>query len=318
MFENTASSRYYTDVDGEYMAVNSIEFNKELLDDSISNIVILDAFLKENDVPFVYCTVPNSTSLKGNSLPTYMNNDATKTYDYVLSSLNENDVNTIDILDYFNNDTSISKGDLYYKFDNHWKTTTELEVSNYILEQLNYDFTTLDETNMNLDTYEDYFVGHYGRYIGYGYRYNQTKDEYTVIYPKENVEYTVQDLKDNSTMSSNYLGVYNLGNITKKEKYTQIYDTNYGSNISNKIIVNNAIDNDKTIVILGDSFSKSITAFLSLNFKTVVQIDNRSINDGDAFRYIEQNIDDIDLVLGLNTVASNNSVPKLFQFFGEE
>lgn len=292
-------------------------YNKENLDSSIENVTILNEYLTHNNVPYYYFLAPDSSVFNLELYPDYLKSESIEIYDYTFNELEKNGVNAYNLYDYMNNNLVDKSESLYYRLDNHWTVETALDVYGHMVNTMIEDGVGINgDVEFNLDTYEDMFCGWYGSRLAYGYRYNQVKDTYTVAYPKSEYNYTVKSAYNDNSFEGNYYTVANLHNITKQQKYLHLYNYSVG-NATNNIIINNDIDNDKTAVIIGDSFSKPVVLFLTQNFKRVIALDNRSVASGQTYEFIRDNLENIDVVIGLNTISSNNENPSCFNYFGD-
>lgn len=160
--------------------------------------------------------------------------------------------------------------------------------------------------------YEDFFIGSRGRAVAYGNRYLQNKDNYTFIYPSNLGNYTLTDLEGNKIKNGNFLEVINNTYFTDLDPYEDKY--NIYNEIENKILINNIIETDSTILVLGDSYSIPICNFLSTNFKNVILINQREMEEGVVYKYINQNFEDIDVVLNLQYVLTLQDL-RFYSFF---
>lgn len=306
-----------SNTDNTDTVVYSTTYNEENLNSSIDNITLLNEYLTYNNVPYYYFLAPDSTVFNLDLYPDYLNNDSVKMYNYTINQLEQNGVDTYNLYE-FMSENLVGKYDrLYYRLDNHWTTETALSTYDYIVNTIRNDGVDVASSPVfNTDTYEDMFVGFYGAKLAYGYRYNQLKDNYTAVYPQSDYNYTVKNVFSDNSFDGNYYSIGSLHNINKKPKYLHLYNYTVG-NATNNIIINNDIDNDKTVVVIGDSFSKPVALFLTQNFKRVIALDNRQVESGKAYEFIRDNIDNIDAVVGLNAISSNNETVSCFEYFGD-
>lgn len=313
---NTFDDAYAFKKDDEIVTFNNSNVDNAATDLNLNRIYQMSEYLKLNDIPFYNITAPESGIFYLDETPDYFQNDSVEVYDHITSTLDNKGVKNINLYEYFNELSESKDSSLYYRLDNHWKTETAFDVYEHILAVAKADGNEFnDDVEFNKDIIEDIFSGAYGRKFAYGYRYLQKKDEYTVIYPKNDSTYTITDIFTNESYTGNYFDIAYLSNVDHLENYEHIYNVN--NQITNKAVVNNNIHNGKTVLVLGDSFSKSITLYLTQNFETVINLDTRGLQSGQAFEYVSNNIENIDLVLGIHSggaVAHNTSA---FDYFGQ-
>lgn len=314
--KNNFNTFYITESNGKDVVLNQVKFNKDSLDWSIDNIVSLNEYLKFNEIPYYYFLAPDASAFTTDLAPDYLKSDAIEMYDYVINELEKEGVETYNLYNYMNEELKGTHESLYYRLDNHWTIETVLDVRdelcNYLIQN-GIDLNT--DTTFTTTTFEDIFTGGYGLQVAYGYRYNQIKDDYTVAIPNSDYQYTVKSINGDSELTGNFNTIANVKNINHKEKYRSTYGTNF-PNPTNSIITNETISNDKTVLVIGDSFSKSMALFLTQNFKRVIMIENSDANSGKTYEFIRDNIEDIDVVIGLNTIESNNGPRGKFDYFG--
>lgn len=117
-----------------------------------------------------------------------------ETADNFLSELKKENVDYIDFRENLLN-SGISKDDLFFKTDHHWKVETSFWAFEELIEQLNKKYNMkLDENNYYRDkenynsiVYPKSFLGSMGRKVGTLYG---GIDDFTLIYPKFKTNYT--------------------------------------------------------------------------------------------------------------------------------
>ena len=227
------------------------------------SVLALKNVAEENGAKFLYCAAPEKecyAELPGNVPDETRNNRAT-----FLNRLKEINVPYFDMLSYFE-ETDFSIHD-YFHTDHHWKPGSGLKATKAICEELQerfrYSFNPdlLRDENYTTQTYQDHFLGSYGKKVGTYFMWSG-RDDFEIITPKfptdltDNTSQTEKHdfesvMLDKSKLSENY---YNV-NTYNTYKYP-LYHT--------RIIKNNADNNEKKVLIVSDSFAQVVVPFFAL------------------------------------------------------
>ncbi len=239
--------------------------------------------LEEKGVPFVYVQAPNK-KLEGYTVYpkgayNYSNEDA----DEFLSEIKKNNINTLDLRELIKQQ-NLERESLFYKTDHHWTTPTAFWAYTELVGYLNENFTlNIDADNYyrNKENYEfiefeNCFLGSQGRRVGSvvsGY------DDYTFIKPEFEAVYNIYDgLKEPQQLL--FSGSFNDCIVKDKilyskdksaNKHAAYFEWDYGD----LIIENKTCKNDLKILLIKDSFSLPLAAFLSTDVKELHMVDLR-------------------------------------------
>ncbi len=304
--------KYITKVDGEDIILRAFSKDDSIIEKNISSIVKLDTLLKEKDIPYYFYLAPNKEIYYNSHYPNYIENDSHKVHDYFIETLKNNNIEIYSIYNYILHER-IKKGLLsHYRLDHHWNIESAFLGYEYIIGTL-----AKKDININLDTkfnsfnIKNSFVGSDGRGIAYGYRYNQTRDDLTVIYLDESNHLTSKSYLGNGIINGSSLEIFLTHLLFRLDNY----ENRYGIyNTINKITTNNNIENDTTILILYDSYGEPVSHFMTANFKNVIMLDQRQLEPGEIIEYIDKDQNDIDLVISL-VYLYNVQHKTLFNFF---
>lgn len=321
--ENVAGSDFFIDLWSESQNVLSAQ----LLDDAEYGVIIKDSKdnlhfpsndtnvepyaqntitfsnqLKEKNIPYLYIQAPNK-DLKGYTdkiVSEY--NFSNKNADEFLELLNENNINIFDLREEIIKD-NLNRKDLFYKTDHHWTTSTAFWAFTKIIDLLEkYDFTITsgdyfkDINNYDIQIIEDCYLGSLGRRVGEAVA---GLDNYIFIEPKFETDYTIFDglaPGDLPAFSGDFRTaivkehILNNTDVTSN-KHATYFEWDYG----NLIIKNNLIENDLKILLIKDSYSLPVAAFLSTCLKELHMIDMRDASTINLLDYVEAN--DIDMVI---------------------
>ncbi len=316
--QKTFNSKFvYKSGDETYIWLSNKASIKTIADNA-SNIVKLNKILEEKNIPFHYYSVPDKESLNLDKVPTYLVGEANnKVYgDTFVSTLEDGDVDVYNLYNLFK-ENFVDKGlPTHYVLDTHWRFETAFSTYQYMVENLKEanvlaESAEANEDDYNFDIYYDQFSGWLGRSVGYGYRYNQNLDDFTLITPKNDfkVGYT-----DHSKKKKEVVG--NWSKFINQETINSIenYDYKYGLYISsaNYTLRNTENTNGKKAVFLRDSFGVPISWFLINNFESITVLDQRNLPDEYILDYLEN--EDYDVVLGISYYNSTYN-KSLYDYF---
>ncbi len=321
--ENVAFSDFFIDVWSESQNVLSAQ----LLDDAEYGVIIKDSKgnlhfpandinveayaqntinfsnkLKEKSIPFLYIQAPNK-DLKGytDSIVSEYN-FSNKNADEFLSILKENHINTFDLREEVIKD-DLNRETLFYKTDHHWTTSTAFWTFTKLIDLLEkYDFTvTSGDYFRNINNYtiqiiEDCYLGSLGRRVGQAVA---GLDDYIFIEPRFSTDYTIFDGLVSGDLPA-FSGDFHTA-IVKEEilnntditsnKHATYFEWDYG----NLIIKNNLLKNDLKILLIKDSYSLPVAAFLSTCLEELHMIDMRDASTINLLEYVETH--EIDMVI---------------------
>lgn len=71
---------------------------------------------------------------------------------------------------------------------------------------------------------------------------------------------------------------------------------------------------NSTVLVIGDSYSLPIAHFLLSNFKNVISLDQRYLERGEVFEYLEKSNEKIDVVINIQNTIDIQST-SFFDFF---
>ena len=260
----------------------------------VEKIVSLKGVLDELNTPLLYVQTPLKTIDGYTEMPQGITDYANSNTDTFLESLNNAGIDTIDLRQTIKQE-GMDLGDLFYTTDHHWKTQTAFwavgEVTDYLKENLGIDLDP-QEFYTNSDNYESVFyeknfLGSQGRRVG---KYYGGVDDYTLMLPNYDTNYTVTINKSNS--SSVAEGTFkeaivkdNLLNPT--DIFTNRYAAYFGADFPEVIIKNHLAENDMKVLIFKDSFGLPFSAFLSTMVGETRMLDTRYY-EGDIEEYVKE------------------------------
>jgi len=253
----------------------------------------------KNDYDFLFVTAPYKIS-------EYDDTDISGTLDF--SNQNANELNalltssSIDCLDIREiiKDNGLNNHELFYRTDHHWLTTTGMWGAQKILEYCNeqYEWNAnsecLDLSNFRIEEYPNSFLGSQGKKVTLA---RTTPDDFELLYPQfeTKLHYVVP------ARGVDAIGDYSVCYDMKKLGFNDYYQEssyhvcNYGDQAVNEI-ENLIFTEDKTIVIIHDSFGDTLISGLALGVKNVYALDIRHFT-GSVRAYIEEKNPDLVIVM---------------------
>lgn len=271
----------------------------------VSSIEAFFDELSELDVPFLYVQLTGKMLKDVTELPAGAYSYANENADEFLAALDEREIPYYDMRgDIINSVDDHTR--LFYDTDHHWTTETAFFAFGKLVSLLNERFGFgLDPENYFCDIgnwkktlYEDSFLGSQGKRIG---RPAAGIDDYTLIEPNFATDYLLYDasalyeepllMRSGSFRESLiYEEALESSDITAN-KHAAYFQYDYGD----MIIRNTSVQNDLRLLIIKDSFSLPLIAYLSTCVSEIHMIDLRDSGAPILKEYVKQN--DFDAVL---------------------
>ena len=279
------------------------------------NICELNSFLKEKNMPFLYAALPGKIS-KADEEVSGVIDFSNQNYDAILQGIQDDGVEVLD----FRENMSETFDDHHAQFfvtDHHWKPETGLwaagELAKYLNENYGYEFDLqkFDSENFRKETYEDIFLGSSGRELTLSVA---EPEDINLLYPNYDVNLTIEIPVLNLHKTGDFSVVYSYEWLERGDYYrTSPYAAYlHGGDISVIKLTNNDCDNDRSLLVVGDSMDNSMLPFLALGVKHITAIDLRAFT-GSLRGYVEQLGQQYDMVIVTNSVISMID-PELFNF----
>ena len=190
---------------------------------------------------------------------------------------------------------------MFYKTDSHWTIPTSLWAALQTVDKMNADMGLdisgkehyMDYENYSYQTYEDHFLGGYGRQT---YQDFSGVDDFALVLPKENGNYFLTQILDGKVLHTRSGGfeqalVYGemITEVNPRFGYaTKCYTSYLGYGNTVKSIQNLENSEGKKLLVLGASFTRPYSCFLAPFFSQVHNIDiaNEEVSV-DIYDYIE-------------------------------
>ncbi|MGN9166249.1 DHHW family protein [Tissierellaceae bacterium HCP3S3_D8] len=274
---------YLFDVDKE---LDELQFKK-----NVENINIFLNNINEynRDIEINALLVPSKSQVLKDKLPLYAPViDEEALLEKIKVSLKEN----INILDLFQIYREKSNEYIYYKTDHHWTTKGAFYAYEYYLNSKGE--IPLKEEDFIITKVSDEFLGTSYRKANF---YLGNPDEIYSYKPKNEVKYNItinNEKKENSLYDESYLN--------KTDKYSYFLGGD-----KSLIQIETSIKNDKTILVIKDSFANSFVPFLLNNYEKIIVIDPRYYRAG-IIDYIKgRSIDEVLLLFNIQNFVKEKS-----------
>lgn len=258
---------------------------------------------KDQGIPFLYVQLPTKC------MPSKYTNDirekldkANEEFDEMVKIYQENCVPYVDIRDNIIADKLLWHN-LFFRTDHHWKIEAGMWSTEIILNKLNslYHFDikndVIKSSNFVEKNFENAFLGSQGKKISLG---KATPEDISILLPKfkTDVKYTVLSKSINMELRGDLSIYYNLNAI--KEDIDYYDDDSYNvyayNNDGMSLMHNYLSSNHLKVLMIRDSFSRTIFPFIGLSVEELHAVDKRSFN-GSIKRYIDEYKPDLVLII---------------------
>lgn len=267
-----------------YMFEKSMSLNSDVL---TNNLLAIEKFIEKNNNSQLML-VPYSFSI----LENYYNKNLTlldekRVINEIEKYFGENFINI--------NETLIENKDeyIYYKTDHHWTTYgAYLAYKEYCdKKDINdvMDINSLGENNV-----ENFL----GTFYSKSKLFNAESDILT-YYDMPSLLMQIDGQKEE--------GIYKLENLKKRDKYSVFLDGNHSS----VKISNNDAKNEKTLLVIKDSFANSMIPFLANNYKEIRVLDLRYFNYNMSEFLNSNKFDDVLILYSLDSMQSDKNIVKI-------
>lgn len=250
-----------------YLTEMKPEVNTE---DLVKSTVKLRDYLNEQNIPFLYIQAPYKMETDDSYLPVGFKSYANQNADNLISGLNQNGIDTLDLREEIKKD-GLDHYSLFFKTDHHWDIEGAFWAHEKVLEKLNSilgesqdNNEYLDISNYNIKTYENWFLGSRGKRVG---PYFGGVDDISLITPKFDTNISLEipskNIKKSGTFEETILFMKNID--TKNYYNVSSYNAYLGTDYSYVKMKNNNSNNNRKLFLIKDSFSNPMVPFL-LNY----------------------------------------------------
>ena len=288
------------------------------MDGLANGINSFDAHLKKNDIDYLYVQLPmkmdknNELVLSGKE--SYANENASN----LLAQLNK-DVSVIDMRDYLaNNVEEIER--YFYRTDHHWNTYGAFEAYGVILDYLStkypdkrFDKTKADINSWDTSVYENWFLGSHGKRVG---KYYAGTDDLAVFTPKFDTKMSMFVTNHRRFTSGSFTDAVMINSYLDKPDYfgENPYCVYIGGDFPLVHHRNANAENDLKVLMIKDSYTIPVQAFLSTVVSELDVLDPRHYTETTIAEYVEISKPDIVIMMVNPSVFAETK----YQKFGIE
>ena len=259
-------------------------------------------FIERNGGKFLFVQAPYKLDINNELLPTGVNNSANTRADNMLLELSRYNVSTLDLRQTMaTNAAELEK--YFYVTDHHWNTAGGFHAFTKITEEISAMFPNkaaenpfADINNWNKKTYKKWFLGSQGKRVGIFFA---GIDDLEIYEPKEKTQISAYTVNHETYKSGSFTDVNIIKDYLDKPNY--FGDNAYCSYIGGDYpLVQNRNKNapiDLKVLVLKDSFTLPVQAFLTTTYTEVDVIDPRYFEECELAEYVECNRPDIVVML---------------------
>lgn len=278
-------------------------------------LIALQCVCDENEVKMLFVMPPTKNIQVKTVLPDGITDNSNINSDNLLRAI-DGTVKHIDLRvalsDY------LKTNNAFYVGDHHWTIKSSFKayqfIAQYISENtgLSVDTENLDESLYIYKRLEDAFIGYQTRKLGAlltGY------DDFEYIYPSFETKYTLTQQINGKVVDQR------IGRFEDTLIYSDMfidtpsegcYDSYLKYGNTEKIILNDLTSNDLKLLVIGDSFSRPTTCFLSSLFRETRTIDTQYSHPS-IHKYIEDYKPDLVIVM-INSAAIGTGYVQSYDF----
>lgn len=235
----------------------------EELEPGAASLANLDRYLTASDAEFLVAVAPDSISKYDPQLPAGMEDYVNDDLDRMIRMLTERGVEAMDFREVIHED-GIDQYTLMYKTDHHWTTRAGFyaygKLADWIAEKtgVKVDEKIRDIENYSVTTYEGWHLGSYGQRTG---RLYAGIDDFELILPKFDTKIT------NGEVTGTFEELFISYDALEKRDMTSRYTYDVTLEQAWGDYTNLLADNDLKVLVIGDSFTKTVCPYLNISYK---------------------------------------------------
>lgn len=274
----------------------------------INSVISFKKFLQSLGIPLTYIQAPGKINKYGKQDAwlrgryDFSNANA----DQLLSGLQQNDIDTLDLREYFHETIPENQyHQLFFRTDHHWLPQTALTAASFIANHLRQKYGievnsfNLDARHYNIENLPRYFLGSAGKKV----TLSQTKTEdFPILHPvfPTNMHLNIPDKGINK--AGPFEITYDKNEIDHIDYYKRNPHSAYGYGDRPLVTIKNlqfAGHSNQKILVIKDSFGDTLVPLLSLGCKNIAAVDIRHF-DGSLRTLIKEFHPDVVLILYTN------------------
>lgn len=264
---------YYRD---DNKVMQAFDFRPEYTDFADEMLKLKD-FAVEYNTPILYVQAPSKVIDGYTNVPKGFVNTQNSNMDKLIEVLEENEIPIFDYRQEINNG-GFYGGDVFFKTDLHMTTEAELDMMDSLINILEMDFGLKFENKeqmLNINNYEVISKPFLGNYAFSSGKYFAGLDIFNMYIPKFETTYTLSDIIGNELRKGNFEDVIMNGYHDASSNERTYWVTNYLQFNNPAYQYENNKVNTNNILLVTDSLSMRMAAYLSLMCNNVTIIDPR-------------------------------------------
>ncbi len=245
---------------GSLVVADRNQLSASEADAMAEKVETLKNIAEKSGAQFLYAAAPAKAYYGG--LPANVTDFTKSNYDALMQALENRKIPYLD----FGEKMDI---DSYYRTDHHWTIRSGFEAARSLCETLNqtygftYDVAKTDLNQFQVETYEDWFLGSYGKKLGI--YFTSGVDDFQLITPTFETDFTELQPIKNQTRQGSFSETLLYEEHLEKGYYTKNpYATYSGGDFRLQIMKNNQLPEGKKILMIRDSYSCALAPFLAL------------------------------------------------------
>ncbi len=278
-------------------------------------LIALNKFLDDRGIPFIYLLAPYKTSIYDVQFAPGYGDGSKQNITNMINALNAAGVETINMDAWFE-ENGWHMADVLFKTDHHWKPEAGLAAARCAMELLQkkgiakYDEEKLLDGSYKKVVLKNWFLGSSGKRTG---KYYGGVDDITIFYPKFETDFFYAGLRKDTTDWEFSESVLDLSYAEKKDYFrTSPYSIYMHRDYPLRNTINAKAENNKRLLLMGDSFKMMAEYFLTTQFREVHTIDLRYNTDINFAQHFEETKPDV-VVMCIN---ENAIVSEKLNIFG--
>lgn len=285
------------DIGGVYFGKDHYYFEKILDSDFdqnryYNNLRLIAAMQEKLGEPVITMLVPSPATIYSDKLPKYaVEYDSNKKYKQGKEIIGRE--NWLDIRKLLEKESKHSQ--VYFRTDHHWTMSGAFTAYKAFMEQVGLKAKSLEY--FNLQEKSNTF---------YGTLYSKALDKDAIsdtLFIPENIPSDLQIICDKEARES----IYDMEKLNTKDKYAVFFGGNYGITQ----ITNPNGSQNKTLIIIKDSFANCFVPLLIEHYKKIIMLDLRYYNDSVSSLLSSEKNKTVLLLFEISNFAKETNLHKL-------
>lgn len=291
---------YYRNVDTNGLMIITRTLDKKRILKNSKKINALNSILNEKNIEYVYVNIPEEVKDKEALQNIDYGNEAA---DILLEGI-DNQVHFIDLRKY---KQIADLPENFYKTDHHMNMETVFEIYKIIVNEINSKYKLqiplkyIELENYEKKIFNNTFFGSKGVNVGENYI---QKEDFILYLPKYDTDFEYKQINTDGIEIVYKKGKFEEALINRSLIYNQNYLNKYVpflyANVgkAESIIINHKAENNKKVLMISNSYARSLATYISQCFYETRYIDPQLDRfEGDVLEYIENYNPDIVIMM---------------------